>query len=230
SIMPCTAKKYEIKRSKHMYSSGYQDTDIVITTRELIRMIKQAGVEFLNLPEEKPDHILGDYTGAGTIFGVTGGVMEAALRTAYHLITKKELGHVEFENVRGLKGVKETTVFIEGTEIRIAVAHGLGNVESVINRIREAKKKGEMPYHFVEVMACQGGCIGGGGQPYGITDGVRDQRTKGLYSDDEKSALRCSHHNPYVKALYDEFLERPLSHKSHELLHTHYVPKPEYKK
>ncbi|MBF0478666.1 MAG: iron hydrogenase small subunit [Candidatus Omnitrophica bacterium] len=230
SVMPCTAKKYELKRSKSMYSSGYQDTDIVITTRELIRMIKQAGIEFTNLPEEQPDHIMGDYTGAGTIFGATGGVMEAALRTAYHLVTQKELGRVEFENVRGLKGVKETSVFIEGTEIKIAVAHGLGNVEYVINKIRQGKKEGKMPYHFVEVMACPGGCIGGGGQPYGITDAVRTQRTQGLYSDDEKSTLRCSHHNPYVKKLYDEFLGHPLSHKAHELLHTRYVPRPEYKK
>jgi len=154
-----------------MFASGCQDIDVSLTTRELARMIKQAGIDFTTLPDEECDSILGEYAGAGVIFGVTGGVMEAALRTAYNFITGKELGKVEFENVRGLSGVKETTVDIDGKKIRIAVAHGLGNVEYVLGKIRQAKSSGkEMPYQFVEVMACIGGCVGGGGQPYMVTD------------------------------------------------------------
>lgn len=231
SIMPCTAKKYEISRSKEMFASGFQDTDIVLTTRELIRMIKQAGIEFKNLPDEDPDHLMGDYSGAGVIFGVTGGVMEAALRTAYCFITKENLKDVVFKDVRGLDGVKETSVKIAGTTVNIAVAHGLANVEYVLNRVRQAKERNEpLPYHFIEVMACPGGCVGGGGQPYGVTDAVRTARAKGLYDDDEAQAVRYSHENPYVKKLYAEFLEKPLSEKAHHLLHTRYVPRPEYKK
>lgn len=231
SIMPCTAKKYEISRTEEMYASGYQSTDFVLTTRELIRMIKQAGIDFESLPDEEADHIMGDYTGAGTIFGATGGVMEAALRTAYNFVTGENLQKVEFENVRGLDGVKETFIDINGTIIKIAVAHGLGNVQYVLNKIKDAKEKGEeLPYHFVEVMACPGGCVGGGGQPYGVTDEIRKARSKGLYSDDESSELRCSHDNPYIKELYKEFLGAPLSEKAHHLLHTKYVPRPEYRK
>ena len=231
SIMPCTAKKYEISRSEEMSSSGYQGTDYVLTTREIIRMIKQAGIDFNSIPGEESDHIMGDYSGAGTIFGVTGGVMEAALRTAYNFVTKENLPKVEFENVRGLDGVKETSVMINDIEIKIAVAHGLGNVEYVLNKIKKAKENGEpLPYHFVEVMACPGGCIGGGGQPYGVTDEVRMLRAKGLYQDDEAQAVRCSHDNPFIKELYKDFLGAPLSEKAHHLLHTKYVPRPEYKK
>lgn len=231
SIMPCTAKKYEISRSSEMSASGYQGTDYVLTTRELIRMIKQAGIDFNSLPDEESDHIMGDYSGAGTIFGATGGVMEAALRTAYNFVTKKNLSKVEFENVRGLDGVKETSIMINDIEIKIAVAHGLGNVEYVLNKIKKAKANGEpLPYHFVEVMACPGGCIGGGGQPYGVTDEVRMLRAKGLYKDDESQKVRCSHDNPFIKELYKDFLGAPLSEKAHHLLHTKYVPRPEYKK
>jgi NADH-quinone oxidoreductase subunit G len=231
SIMPCTAKKFEIQRSTEMYSSGGQNTDISITTREFIRMIRQAGIDFRNLPEEEADHILGEYTGAGVIFGATGGVMEAALRTAYNFVTKENLGKVDFESVRGLAGVKESVVNIKGTEIRIAVAHGLGNVEYVLNKVRAAKEKGqELPYHFIEVMACPGGCIGGGGQPYGVDDQIRLERAKGLYADDEQKTVRCSHDNPYVQKLYKEFLGAPLSEKAHHLLHTSYQPRPEYRK
>ncbi|MBF0532965.1 MAG: iron hydrogenase small subunit [Candidatus Omnitrophica bacterium] len=231
SIMPCTAKKYEIHRSKEMFTAGNQNTDVSITTRELIRMIRQAGVDFAELPDEGADSLLGDYTGAGVIFGATGGVMEAALRTAYYFVTKENLPKVEFEAVRGLKGVKETTVTIKGTDIRIAVAHGLGNVQSVINKVRAAKEKGEpLPYHFIEVMACPGGCVGGGGQPYGVTDEVRRARAKGVYADDESKTLRCSHENPYVQKLYQDFLGKPLGEKSHHLLHTKYQPQPEYRK
>jgi NADH-quinone oxidoreductase subunit G len=231
SIMPCTAKKYELTRTDEMFASGYQDVDVVITTRELARMIKQAGLDFAHFPEEDADHMLGDYTGAAVIFGATGGVMEAALRTAYHLVTEKNLGKVDFMNVRGLKGVKEASVMIDSTKVNVAVAHGLANVEYVLNRIREAQKKGEpMPYDFIEVMACPGGCIGGGGQPYGVTDEIRTLRTKGIYQDDQEKALRCSHDNPYVQKLYAEFLGKPLGKRSHELLHTEYKSRPVYRR
>lgn len=231
SIMPCTSKKYEIARSDDMFASGYQDVNVSLTTRELVRMIKQAGIDIAHLPDEEPDHVLGQYTGAATIFGATGGVMEAALRTAYNFVTGKKLQFVEFENVRGLQGVKESKVDIEGTEVRVAVAHGLANVQFVLDKVREARDKGEEPpYHFIEVMACPGGCIGGGGQPYGVNDEVRRQRSRGLYNDDKSRKLRYSHDNPYVKELYDEFLTEPLSEKAHHLLHNHYNSRPLYKK
>lgn len=231
SIMPCTSKKYEISRSDEMFASGHQDIDIVLSTRELARMIKQAGIDFLSLPEEESDTILGEYAGAGVIFGATGGVMEAALRTASYFITGKELGKVDFENVRGLKGVKETEIEINGKKIKIAVAHGLGNVEYVLNKVREAKKNNkEVPYHFIEVMACPGGCVGGGGQPYMVTDELRAKRAAALYSDDKDRQTRCSHQNPYIKRLYTEFLEKPLSEKSEKLLHTAYKARPIYKR
>ncbi len=231
SIMPCTAKKYEINRSQDMFSSGYQDTDYVITTRELIRMIKQSGIDFEHLPDEDSDHLMGDYSGAGTIFGATGGVMEAALRTAYNFITKENLKDVEFMDVRGLEGVKETSVTIQGSTVNIAVAHGLSNVEYVLSKVRQAKENNEpLPYHFIEVMACPGGCIGGGGQPYGVSNEVRLARAQGLYDDDESCAVRYSHENPFVKKLYEEFLGAPLGEKAHHLLHTKYKPRPEYKR
>ncbi|NCN05221.1 MAG: ferredoxin [Spirochaetales bacterium] len=231
SIMPCTSKKYEITRDEHMYSTGQQDLDVVITTREFARMIKQAGIDFLNLPDEEPDNPLGMYSGAGTIFGVTGGVMEAALRTAYHMVTGEELGKVEFEMVRGLEGIKSAEIDIKGTKVRVAVAHQMGNVEEIMKQIREAKATGkEIPYHFVEVMACRGGCIGGGGQPYGATDERRKKRIAGIYKDDSQQTVRCSHNNPYIQTLYADFLEKPGSHKAHELLHTKYVDRPLYQK
>ena len=231
SIMPCTAKKMEIARNEDMSSSGMQDVDVSLTTRELARMIKQAGIDFTSIPESQPDHLLGAYTGAGTIFGATGGVMEAALRTAVHMVTGEKLGKVEFEVTRGLKGIKEATLNVAGHEVRIAVAHGLGNVEAVVNRIRDAKAKGEpLPYHFVEVMACPGGCVGGGGQPYGVTDEIRTQRAKGLYGEDTAGMWRNSHDNPYIQELYSSYLEAPLSEKSHHLLHTHYKQRPLYQR
>ena len=232
SVMPCTAKKWEVERSDDMKSAGYdQDVDISITTRELARMIKQAGIDLLNLPDEEADSPLGPYTGAGTIFGATGGVMEAAVRTAYALVTKKELGDVNFTPVRGLEGIKEAEVDMDGTKIRIAVAHQMGNIAAVLDKIREARDAGkETPYHFVEVMACRGGCIGGGGQPYGCTDEIRQKRIAGIYNDDEKSTYRCSHQNPFIKQVYDEFLGEPNGEKAHKLLHTHYVPRPLYMK
>ncbi|MCL1928857.1 MAG: NADH-dependent [FeFe] hydrogenase, group A6 [Treponema sp.] len=233
SVMPCTAKKWETKRNDDMKSAGAgYDVDIAITTRELARMIKQAGIDIMALPEEDADNPLGPYTGAGTIFGVTGGVMEAAVRSAYFLVTKKELGDVNFKPVRGLDGVKEAEVdFQNGTKIRIAVAHQMGNIAAVLDKIRAAQKEGkEVPYHFVEVMACRGGCIGGGGQPYGCTDEIRKQRTAGIYTDDEKSQYRCSHQNPFIDQVYKEFLGEPNGHKAHELLHTKYVPRELYLK
>ncbi len=231
SIMPCTAKKFERIRDENMQSSGYDDVDLVLTTRELARMIKTAGIDFKNLPEEKADSPIGAYTGAGTIFGVTGGVMEAAVRSAYYLITKEELANVNVEAVRGMDGVKVGEVDIKGTKVKVAVAHGIANVKSVLDEVRAARAAGaEPPYHFIEVMACRGGCIAGGGQPYGTEDDVREKRIAGIYRDDEKSELRCSHHNPEIAQIYKDFLGKPMSEKSHHLLHTHYTPRDVYQK
>ncbi len=231
SIMPCTAKKYEISRTDEMFASGYQDIDVVLTTRELSRMIKASGIDFLKLPDSEPDSILGDYSGAGTIFGATGGVMEAALRTAYHLITGNELQNVDLMETRGLAGIKTATIDINGTDVKIAIAHGLANVAAILEEVKKAQKNGsEMPYDFIEVMACRGGCVGGGGQPYGATDEIRKMRAMGLYEDDRDHKIRCSHQNPYIKQLYDEFLGTPLSEKCHKLLHTKYHERPLYNK
>jgi NADH-quinone oxidoreductase subunit G len=221
-----------------MKSAGHHyDVDISITTRELARMIKQAGIEILKLADEEADSPLGPYTGAGTIFGVTGGVMEAAVRSAYFLVTKKELGNVNFLPVRGLAGVKEAEVDFGvpvgacGTKIRIAVAHQMGNIAAVLDKIRAARDAGrETPYHFVEVMACRGGCVAGGGQPYGCTDDVRSRRIHGLYGDDQKSQYRCSHQNPFIQQIYGEFLGEPNGHRAHELLHTKYIERELYLK
>lgn len=232
SIMPCTAKKFEIQRSEEMSSSGQQDIDISLTTRELCRMIKSAGIDFRNLPDdERVDSLLGDYSGAGTIFGVTGGVMEAALRTAHWSLTHERLPTMELKDIRGLDGVKEATLQVGGREVRVAVAHCMGNIEIVLDKVRAARAAGqETPYHFIEVMACRGGCVGGGGQPYGATDKIRRQRAAGIYRDDEKSAQRCSHENPMIQKLYDDFLGQPLGEKSHQLLHTGYYQRKPYKR
>ena len=231
AIMPCTAKKYESGRNEDMFSSGERDVDVVLTTRELARMIKQAGIDLVNLPDAEADNPMGPYTGAGTIFGATGGVMEAALRSAYYLITKEELKDVNFTGVRGLSGIKEARVHIKGIEVRVAVAHQMGNIAAVLEEVRQAKEQGkDVPWHFIEVMACRGGCIGGGGQPYGATDEVRQKRIAGIYNDDVKSTYRCSHQNPYITQIYKEFLGEPNGHKAHKLLHTHYKPQPLYKK
>ncbi len=231
SIMPCTSKKYEIARDEYMYSTGVKDVDVVLTTRELARMIKSAGIDFANLPEEEADPTLGIYTGAGTIFGVTGGVMEAALRSAYNFITGYNLPKVEFEPVRGLEGVKEAKIDIQGTEVRIAVAHQMANARRVVEKIQAAEAAGEEPpWHFIEIMACRGGCIGGGGQPHGATDEIRKQRIAGLYVDDKAQTYRCSHDNPQIQAIYKEFLEKPLGEKSHKYLHTHYTARKLYQR
>lgn len=241
SVMPCTAKKWEITRSKDMSSSGFQDVDVSLTTRELCRMIKQAGINFRDLPEEAADSPLGEYTGAATIFGVTGGVMTAALRTAYYYITGEELGEINFAAIEGLDGVKEAEIDIKGTKVRIAVAHGAGNVEKVLDKVREAKAKGEeIPYHFIEVMACRGGCVSGGGQPRvmmpgqpkprGITDDIRRKRARGLMDEDLQAKSRLSHHNEAVKTLYKEYLGTPGSEKAHNYLHTEYCERSVYNK
>ena len=235
AIMPCTAKKCEIQRNDDMHSSGAADVDLSLTTRELARMIKQAGIDFQNLPDEPADDPLGIYTGAGTIFGATGGVMEAALRTAYHMVSGKNLGSLDITAARGMEGVKVASVKIPAggkeIEVRFAVAHGMANVKSVMEQVRAAKKAGkELPFHFIEVMACRGGCISGGGQPYGSTDEVRAKRTAGIYKDDKASAIRLSHDNPSVQAIYKDYLGKPNSEKAHHLLHTHYTARPLYVK
>lgn len=241
SIMPCTAKKWEIVRDKDMSSSGYQDVDVSLTTRELARMIKQSGINFRDLQDEQADSPLGEYSGAGTIFGATGGVMTAALRTAYFYITGQELGSLDFKAIDGLEGIKVAEVDINGIAIRVAVAHGCGNVDDVIEQIRVAQEKGEpMPYHFIEVMACRGGCVAGGGQPRvmmpgqpkprGITDDIRKKRAQGLMTEDLQAKNRLSHHNESVKTLYKEYLGEAGSHKAHSLLHTHYISRTTYKK
>lgn len=229
SIMPCTAKKFEANRPE-MRDSGYQDVDMGLTTRELAVMIKQAGIDFKELPDEKFDSLMGKSSGAAVIFGATGGVMEAALRTAYEIVTGRE---VPFKNlnitpVRGMEGVKEAAVkienvlpawsFLEGVELKTVVAHGLTNA----NKVMQAVKNGTADWHFIEIMACPGGCLGGGGQPIPTTPEIRKKRAEAIYREDEGMAIRKSHENPEIKQIYEEFLEEPLSHKSHWLLHTHY--------
>ena len=233
SIMPCTAKKFELERTEEMSVSGYPDVDLCLTTRELARLIKQSGVAFTELPDGEPDSILGTYSGAGLIFGATGGVMEAALRTAYFRITGKNLERdaINIHAIRGMDGIRGATLNIEGTEVRVAVAHGLGNVERLMLEVRHAREHGAPPpYHFIEVMACPGGCIGGGGQPYGVTDQLRALRTKGLFDGDGRMNLRFSHENPEIARLYDEYLGAPLGEKAHHLLHAHYAPRPAYQR
>ena len=230
AIMPCTAKKFEIIRDDNMKASGYPDVDLVLTTRELARLIKSSGIDFLKLEEEEADSPIGEYSGAGTIFGATGGVMEAAVRTAYHVVTGKEMANVEVEAVRGLQEIKKGTVDFDGTPVRVAVVHGLSHVKELMDEIRVAKAEGKQaPYEFIEVMACRGGCIAGGGQPYGATDALRKERSNGLYTDDKQSGVRCSHQNPSIIKLYEDFLTAPLSEKAHHLLHTTYQEVPVYK-
>lgn len=232
SIMPCTAKKFECNRDE-MTDSGVQDVDYVLTTRELGRMIKQAGIDFVNLPDDEMDAPLGISTGAADIFANTGGVMEAALRTVYAVVTGKDLPFEKLHvtSIQGLDGVKETALtiketlpdwkFLEGVTIKVAVAHGLGNANKIIESILREEKE----YHFIEIMSCPGGCIGGGGQPRLTTDEVRLARIQAIYKEDEGREFRRSHENPAVKQLYEEFLGKPLGEKSHHLLHTHYFNK-----
>jgi len=223
ATMCCTAKKYEAARPE-LALDGVPATDIVVTTREMAWMIKSAGIDFVNIEPEKPDSPLGVSSGAGAIFGVTGGVMEAAVRTAYELYTGETLIDIEMAAIRGFKGIKEATVSIDGKELRLVVAHGLGNAHKVMEMIREDPNR----FHFVEVMGCPGGCIGGGGQPYATANSIPlDEeclklRAQALYDLDRGKTIRRSHENPDIQRLYKEFLGRPLSEKSHKLLHTHY--------
>ena len=223
AIMPCTAKKFEARRPE-LNDSGYQDTDYVLTTREFLRMIKEAGIDFAKIPEEEPDEGMSFYSGAGTIFGATGGVMEAAIRSAYTLVTGEELENVDIEGVRGLEGVKEASVDVPGFgTLKVAVAHGLGNARKVMDRVREGlKTKGESPWHFIEIMACPGGCVGGGGQPYGNDIASRARRGLALYEEDRSLPVRKSHQNPEVQKVYERFLGAPNSPLAQKLLHTYY--------
>ncbi len=223
SIMPCTAKKFEAKRPE-MKDSGVQDVDAVLTTREAARMIKEAGIDFINLPDEEFDEPLGISTGAATIFGATGGVMEAALRTAYEVVTGKTLEKIEFDEVRGMEGLKKANVILNGLELKVAVAHGLSNAKILLEEI----EKGESVYHFIEVMACPGGCLGGGGQPMPTNLEIRKKRAAGIYREDESKSIRKSHENPAIITLYKDFLDKPLGKKSHHLLHTHYTKRSRY--
>lgn len=223
AVMCCTAKKYEAQRPE-LDVRGMRATDLVITTRELAWMVKSAGIDFVNIKPEKFDEPLGLSSGAGAIFGVTGGVMEAAIRTAYELYTGETLIDIEINDVRGFKGIKEAKVMLDGQELRLAVAHGLGNAHQVLEMVRQDRNR----FHFVEVMGCPGGCIGGGGQPYPLVNSIPlDEeclklRAQALYGLDREKTIRRSHENPDVQRLYKEFLGRPLSEKAHELLHTHY--------
>ena len=228
SVMPCTAKKYEAARPE-LSNNGMQDVDYVLTVRELARMIKQAGIDFAKLPDEGFDAMLGESTGAADIFGATGGVMEAALRTVYAKVTGKELDKVEFEVVRGTEGVKEASIDLNGTVVNVAVAHGTANAKKVL----EAVKNGEKNYHFIEVMCCPGGCVTGGGQPIVSSKDLqyidlKKVRAQALYNEDAGKALRKSHENAAVKALYDTYLGEVGGHKAHHLLHTTYNKKEKY--
>ncbi len=223
SVMPCTAKKFEIGRPDQS-AAGVPDVDIAITTRELARMIKRVGLDFVNLPEEGFDDPLGESTGAAVIFGATGGVMEAALRTAVETLTGEELASLDFTDVRGTQGIKEASYNVAGLEVKVAVASGLGNAKALLEKV----KSGEADYHFIEIMGCPGGCVNGGGQPQVPADvrnfvDVKALRAKALYDNDAANTLRKSHDNPSVKKLYEEYLGHPGSHKAHKILHTTYV-------
>lgn len=225
SIMPCTAKKFECERPE-MRDSGYQDVDVVLTTRELGRMMKEAGIVLDKLPEEEYDPPMGLTTGAAVIFGATGGVCEAALRTVYEVVTKEPLKDVNFKFCRGLAGVKEAEVDLKGTKVKVAVTHSLSNARKVLDMVRAGNPNG---WAFIEVMCCPGGCIGGGGQPIPTNTAIRQKRVDGIYTADERLAIRKSHENPAITAIYKEFLGQPLGHKSHELLHTKYTPRGRYR-
>ncbi len=229
ALMPCTAKKFEISRDETMKSSGYDDVDLVLTTREIARLFTAYGIDFASLCDEGCDSPIGEYTGAGTIFGNTGGVMEAAVRTAYKLVTNEELEEVEVNAVRGMENVRKGEVDMNGTKVKVAIVHGLANVKEICEEVLAAKKAGEpAPYHFIEVMACRGGCIAGGGQPYGTDDEIRKERIAGLYNDDEQSEYRKSHENPSIQKIYADYFGEPLSHKAHHELHTKYIKRNKY--
>ena len=224
SIMPCTAKKFEVGRDDQSAAgNGIPDVDISLTTRELARMINKAGINFNLLPDEDFDNPLGESSGAGVIFGATGGVMEAALRTAVETLTNKPLENVDFDVVRGTAPIKEATLNVNGTDIKVAVASGAAAANVLLERV-----KGGEQFHFIEIMGCPGGCVNGGGQPTqpasvrNFTD-LKALRAKALYNDDAANKIRKSHENPMIKKLYEEYLEKPGSHRAHEILHTSYV-------
>jgi NADP-reducing hydrogenase subunit HndD len=221
SVMPCLAKKYECQRDEFKVD-GNPDVDFSISTRELASFIKQANIDFMDLPEEPFDNPLGESTGAGVIFGNTGGVIEAACRTAYEVQTGKSLEKVEFDALRGMEGIRSATIDFDGLPINIGIAHGLANARKLLDDVRAGKSK----YHAIEIMACPGGCIGGGGQPYhhGNSE-ILQKRASSLYIEDAGKAIRKSHQNPQIIKLYEEFLGKPCGHKSHELLHTQYFDK-----
>ena len=218
SVMPCLAKKFECERDEFK-TNGDPDVNSSISTRELAALIKQTNINFMQLEDEDFDVPLGESTGAAVIFGATGGVMEAALRTAYEIHTGKTLDNVNFEGVRGIENLKEATIDVDGFELKVAVAHGLGNARKLMNEIRAGKSQ----YHAIEIMACPGGCIGGGGQPLHHGDSsLLKARTRALYTEDSEKSLRKSHQNPYIISLYEEFLGKPMSERAHHLLHTCY--------
>ncbi|TYQ16464.1 UNVERIFIED_CONTAM: NAD(P)-dependent iron-only hydrogenase catalytic subunit [Acetivibrio alkalicellulosi] len=228
SIMPCTAKKFEAQRPE-MAATGHPDVDVVLTTRELAKMIKEAGIDFKDLPQRQFDDPMGEATGAAVIFGATGGVMEAALRTVAEVLSGESIENVEYNQVRGVEGIKEATIEVAGLTLKAAVAHGLGNARKLLDRI----KAGEAEYHFIEIMACPGGCVNGGGQPIQPSDvrswiDLRTERAKAIYEEDRDLPIRKSHENPKIKALYSEFLGEPGGHKAHKLLHTHYKQRENY--
>lgn len=227
SVMPCVAKKFEVKRDDMQGAGeGLSDTDISISTRELARLIKMAGLDFIHLPDEEFDSPLGESTGAAVIFGATGGVMEAALRTAADVLEGRSVKEIEYHEIRGTEGIKEAVYKIGGMDVKVAVVSGLDNANEILEKV----KNGEGGYHFIEIMCCPGGCVNGGGQPIqparvrNFTD-LKAERAKALYSEDETKALRKSHENPLIKLAYQEFLGEPGSHKAHELLHTSYTPR-----
>ncbi|HRW62274.1 MAG TPA: [Fe-Fe] hydrogenase large subunit C-terminal domain-containing protein, partial [Bacteroidales bacterium] len=215
------AKKYEAQRDEFKVD-GNPDVDFSISTRELAHLIKEANLDLKNLPNEDFDKPLGESTGAAVIFGVTGGVIEAATRTAYEIHTGKKLDKVNFEQLRGLEGIRKATVDFNGTPINIGIAHGLGNARKLLEDI----KAGKSEFHAIEIMSCPGGCIGGGGQPLHHGDSsILKARTRAIYEEDEQKTIRKSHENPYIIKLYEEFLGKPMSEKAHHLLHTHYFDK-----
>lgn len=235
SIMPCTAKKFEAQRPE-MYDSGFRDVDLVLTTRELGHMLKEAGIVFAELEEDRCDSLLGTHTGAAVLFGATGGVMEAALRTVWEIVTGREIPFEDLKvnPVRGMEGIRRASLriegclpewsFLEGVELKVGVVHGLANA----SRLLENMKGGISDFHFIEIMACPGGCLGGGGQPIQTTPEIRAKRMEAIYAEDVSLAVRKSHENPEVKRLYDEFLEEPCGEKSHQLLHTAYTKREKY--
>ncbi len=228
SVMPCTAKKFEKGRANES-AAGVPDIDIALTTRELARLIKRCGLIFTDLPNEEFDAPLGISTGAGLIFGATGGVMEAALRTVYEIVAGKEAPSLDFKEVRGTEGIKEATYDINGIKVKVAVASGLANARKIMEKVRA----GEADYHFIEIMSCPGGCVNGGGQPIKSAyvrnnEDIKAKRAKAIYDTDKKMAMRKSHENPAVKELYDTYLGEPNSHRAHDILHTKYVPRNNY--